>query len=140
MFQEFYQSQFIEMFGSGPEPADGLGEETVGAKLAQRNLHVPTALFDYYAVAGFHWINTKHNHLRPIDELDWYEDWLVFMDDNQGLVSWGIHRQDLSSPDPVVWQGIVGEEIDWFQEHSTLSRFLMDMWRETVSGEGVKLW
>ena len=132
MFQELYQSQFIEMLGSGPEAADGLGEEAVEAKLSQRGLHVPTALFDYYAVAGFHWINTKQNHLRPIDELDWYEDWLVFMDDEQGIVSWGIHRQDLSSPDPVVWQGVLGEEIDWFQENSTLSRFLMEMWRETV--------
>lgn len=132
MFQEFYQSQFIEMLGSGPEAADGLGEEVVEAKLAQRGLHVPTALFDYYAVAGFHWINTKQNRFRPIDELDWYEDWLVFMDDEQGIVSWGIHREDLSSPDPVVWQGVLGEEIDWFQENSTLSRFLMEMWRETV--------
>jgi hypothetical protein len=89
-------------------------EETVQATLAERGLHVPTALFDYYAVAGFYWINAKYNQLRPIDELGWYEDWLVFMDDDQGLVSWGGHKQDLNSSDPVVWQGIVSEEIDWF--------------------------
>jgi len=140
MFQEFYQSQFREIFGSAPEPADGMGEEAVQAKLAQRDLQMPAALFDYYAVAGFHWINTKQNHLRPIAELEWFQDWLVFMDDEHGLVSWGIHKHDLSSPDPLVWQGIVGEEIDWFQEHTTLSRFLTDMWREIASGEDVKLW
>ena len=77
-------------------------------------------------------MNKKQNRLRPIEELDWYKDWLVFMDDDQGLVSRGIHRQDLSSSDPVIWQGILGEEIDWFQEDLTLTEFLMEMCREAV--------
>jgi hypothetical protein len=132
MFELFYESHFREIFGSEPEPADGLGEESVEARLAQRGLQIPQALFDYYSVAGYHWINKKQNRLRPIEELDWNRDWLVFMDDDQGLVSWGIHRQDLSSPDPVVWQGILGEEIDWFQEKLTLSEFLIEMCRENV--------
>jgi hypothetical protein len=89
-------------------------QQTVSEKnpSGPRGLHIPQALFDYYAVAGYHWVNKKQNRLRPIEELDWYKDWLVFMDDDQGLVSWGIHRQDLSSSDPVVWRGILGEEID----------------------------
>jgi hypothetical protein len=132
MFQPFYTSHFREIFGSEPEPADGLGEESVEDRLAQRGLQIPKALFDYYSVAGYHWINRERNRLRPIEELDWYEELLVFMDDDQGIVSWGIHKQDLSNPDPVVWQGVLGEETDWLQDTSTLSRFLIDMWRETV--------
>jgi hypothetical protein len=132
MFELFYTSHFREMFGSEPEPADGLGDESVEARLTERGLRIPAALFDYYSVAGYHWINTKQNRLRPIEELDWYVDWLVFMDDDQGLVSWGIHRQDLNIPDPVVWQGILGEEIDWFQEDLSLSKFLMEMCREAA--------
>ena len=132
MFELLYESHFREIFGSELEPADGLGEESVQSRLAQRGLHIPQALFDYYSVAGYHWVNKKQNRLRPIEELDWYKDWLVFMDDDQGLVSWGIHRQDLSSSDPVIWQGILGEEIDWFQEDLTLSEFLIEMCREAV--------
>jgi hypothetical protein len=132
MFDLLYESHFREIFGSEPGPADGLGEESVQARLAQRGLHIPQALFDYYAVAGYHWVNKKQNRLRPIEELDWYSDWLIFMDDDQGLVSWGIQRQDLSSSDPVVWQGILGEEIDWFQEDLTLSEFLIEMCREAL--------
>jgi hypothetical protein len=132
MFQPFYTSHFREIFGSEPEPTDGLGEESVEDRLAQRGLQIPKALFDYYSVAGYHWINRERNRLRPIEELDWYEDWLVFMDDDYGIVSWGIHKQDLSNPDPVIWQGVLGEETDWLQDTSTLSRFLIEMWRETV--------
>ncbi|MBN1255202.1 MAG: hypothetical protein JXA50_08020 [Deltaproteobacteria bacterium] len=132
MFELFYESHFREIFGSEPEPANGLGEEAVQARLAQRGLQIPRALFDYYSVAGYHWVNKKQNRLRSIEELDWYMDWLVFMDDDQGLVSWGIQRQDLSSSDPLVWQGILGEEIDWFQEDLTLSEFLIEMCREAV--------
>ena len=132
MFELLYESHFREIFGSELEPADGLGEESVQVRLAQRDLRIPQALFDYYSVAGYHWVNKKQNRLRPLEELDWYRDWLIFMDDDQGLVSWGIQRQDLSSSDPVVWQGILGEEIDWFQEDLTLSEFFIEMCREAV--------
>ena len=132
MFELLYESHFREIFGAEPEPADGLGDESVEARLRQRGLQIPEALFDYYSIAGYHWINKQHNRLRPIEELDWFIDWLVFMDDDQGLVSWGIHREDLGSPDPVVWQGIVGEEIDWLQEDLTISEFLIEMCKEGV--------
>jgi hypothetical protein len=132
MFEEFYQAHFRETFGSELEPEDGLGDEAVEARLAQRRLQIPLALFDYYSLVGFHWINRTRNRLRTIEELDWYEDWLVFMDDDRGIVSWGIHKQDLGNPDPVVWQGVLGEETDWLQDTSTLSRFLVEMWKEVV--------
>jgi hypothetical protein len=132
MFDLFYTAHFREIFGSEPEPADGLGDESVEARLAQRGLNIPTALSDYYSLVGFHWINRQQNRLRPIEELDWYEDWLVFMDDEYGIVSWGIYKQDLETPDPVVWQGVLGEEIDWLPEDCTLSQFFIEMWKETV--------
>jgi hypothetical protein len=132
MFQRFYEAHFREIFGSELVPEDGLGDEAVEARLAQRGLRIPLALIDYYSLIGYHWINRARNRLRPIEELDWYEDWLVFMDDDHGIVSWGIHKQDLSIPDPIVWQGVLGEETDWLKDTYTLSRFLVEMWKETV--------
>ena len=132
MFELLYASHFREIFGAEPELADGLGDESVEARLRRRGVQIPKALFAYYSIAGYHWINKQHNRLRPIEELDWYVDWLVFMDDDQGLVSWGIHREDLGSPDPVVWQGILGEEIDWLQENLTISEFFIEMCKEGV--------
>lgn len=129
MFQDFYKTHFLEILGTPLTPTDGLGDESVESRLAERDLQIPRALFDYYSTVGYHWINRKEHRLRPIEELDWYESWLVFMDDDQGLVSWGIQKQDLSDPDPVVWQGILGEEIDWIKDDATLSHFLIDMCR-----------
>ena len=132
MFDLVFESHFREIFGSELEPADGLGEESVQARLVQRDLRIPQALFDYYSVAGHHWVNKKQNRLRPIEELDWYVDWLVFMDEEPGVVSWGIQKQDLGSPDPVVWQGMLGDEIDWLREDSTLSQFLIEICKWNV--------
>ncbi len=132
MFRDFYEFNFFEIFGAVPEAADGLGEESVEARLTDRGLQIPAALFDYYSLVGYHWVNKQQNRLRPIEELDWYEDWLIFMDDEQGLVSWGLLKQDLRNPDPAVWQGILGEEIDWLQEDLPLSKFLIALWKEAV--------
>jgi len=132
MFQPFYITHFREIFGSELDPIDGIGDEAVQARLAERGLRIPLALFDYYSLVGYHRINMERNRLVPIEELNWYKDWLVFMNDDHGIVSWGIHKHDLSSPDPVVWQGVLEEEIVWLQEATTLSRFLVEMWREIV--------
>jgi hypothetical protein len=72
---------------------------------------IPRALFDYYSVAGGHWINEHHDHLRSIEELEWMDDKLVFLDENQRVVYWGIDRPDLKTADPIVWQGVNGESV-----------------------------
>jgi hypothetical protein len=132
MFQPFYISNFRQIFGTEPHATDGLGEEAVQTRLAQRRLWIPTALFDYYSLLGYNRITAQQKRLRTIEELDWYGNLLVFMDDGHGIVSWAIHKRDLDSLDPVVWQGLVGEEMDWVPETSTVSQFLVEMWREIV--------
>ena len=132
MFQPFYITNFREIFGTEPHATDGLGEEAVQTRLAQRNLRIPAALSDYYSLLGYNRITSEQKRLRTIEELDWHENWLVFMDDGHGIVSWGIHKRDLDNLDPVVWQGVHGEEMEWAPETSTVSQFLVEMWREIV--------
>ena len=132
MFQPFYITNFQEIFGAEPHPADGLGDEAVQQRLDQRRLRIPAALSDYYSLLGYNRITAQQKRLRTIEELDWHENWLVFMDDDLGIVSWGIHRRDLDDLDPVVWQGVHGEEMDWAPETCTVSQFLVEMWREVV--------
>ena len=43
-------------------------------------------------------------------------DKLVFMEENQCVVYWAIDRADLEGADPIVWQGVNGEPIEWFAE------------------------
>lgn len=135
MFERYYNECFREIFGAPLEPSDGLGEEAVRSALARISIAIPAALFDYYALAGRHWINDNHNRLRPIAQLEWIDDKLVFMEENQCVAFWGIRRADLGEADPVVWQGVNGDPIEWYAEDYRLSRFLMAMWKWTMTGE-----
>ncbi len=134
-FGDYYIRRFREIFGQPPKPEEGIESATLRASLEAKNLSIPLALFDYYSTAGQHWINRTHNQLRPIKEFSWVDDKLVFMDENQDVVCWGIDRADLGLDDPIVWQGVAGDPIKWYQEDHTASRFLMAMWAWTHTGE-----
>ena len=138
MFKRYYADKFREIFGSPPKPADGLGNDAVRSALDSAGLTIPVALFDYYSLAGRHWINENHNRLRPIEELEWVDDQLVFMEENQLVVFWGIRKENLIESDPIVWQVVNGDPIEWYAENHRLSRFLMAMWNWTVTGDEEK--
>jgi hypothetical protein len=135
MFKVYYRQRFQEIFGAALQASDGLGEDCVREQLALLELRLPQALVDYYVIAGQHYINEAHNKLWPIEEVKWMGDKLVFMEENQLVVFWGIDRTDLNKPDPIVWQGTNGDAIDWYEEKYTLSQFLMEMWKWIVTGK-----
>jgi hypothetical protein len=110
----------------GPGRARASGTEPCGrAELARAGLAVPAALFDHYALAGRHWVNTYHDRLRPVAELGWVGDRLVFLEENQCVVFWGVRGADLGEADPAVWQGVNVEPAEWYPGGERLCRFLM---------------
>ncbi|RUS95920.1 hypothetical protein DSM106972_089330 [Dulcicalothrix desertica PCC 7102] len=133
MFKEYYASQFKEIFGSPLQTSDGLGDELVQVKLQQLGLNIPKALVQYYAVAGLHWINKEHNRLRDLEELEWFDDKLVFIDENQWVVYWGISKTDLHAPNPTVWCGTNGNVIQWYDDGCKCAQFIMAMWEWTIT-------
>ena len=128
MFKGYYQRRFQEIFGKALAPEDGLGDGAVEEALRKRDLVIPLALADYYAVAGRHPINSQHNTLLPIEKLEWLDDKLVFMEENQVVVLWGIDRAKIGSTNPVVWQAPNIEPFEWYEEPYLLGQFLMAMW------------
>jgi hypothetical protein len=135
LFKQYYKDRFREIFGAPPSPSDGLGDTAVRAELGRIGFVIPKALFDYYSLAGRHWINENHNHLRTIANLEWVDDKLIFMEENQCVVFWGIDKSDLRQTDPVVWQAANDDPVEWFAENYRLSQFLMAMWKWIVTGE-----
>jgi hypothetical protein len=144
MFKEYYSNKFYEIFGTFLSPSDGLGEEVVGAELSKIGFLVPRALTDYYCVAGNHQINREYNILRSLDELEWFGDKLIFMEENQAIAYWGVRREDCNLDNPIVWQGqnidsIEGEledtSMEWYSENYRISQFLMAMWKWMITGE-----
>ena len=96
-------------------------EKRLGKKL-------PLALREYYRVAGnAEDLNTIHNHLYSIDNLEVDGDYLVFMDENQSVVSWGIRIEDLGKENPTVWQRNNTPPVEWFSEEKSFVAFMESM-------------
>ena len=134
MFKDYYRRRFADLTGVPLTEADGLGDEAVVRALAQHGLEVPRALADYYSVAGRHPINRQHNRLYPIAELEWRDDRLVFLEENQRVAFWRLPRTEVGRADPVVWQAPNAGPLEWVPEGYRLSQFLMAMWRWQLDG------
>lgn len=57
-------------------------------------------------------------------------DYLVFAEENENVVVWGILKSDLRIEDPVVYQGQeYNGKYSWYSEDSTFSRFVIQMFK-----------
>ena len=115
-----------------PAPEVAAGEHRLGIRL-------PSALREYYLIAGrFDQLNRAHNQLYAPS--DWFADAgkLVFMEENQAVVFWGVPATDEIDDDPPVLQGvnISDQPIDWYPEHGCCSEFLLLMlhWQACCGG------
>src|SRR5688572_11895015 len=65
---------------------------------------MPVALKEYYEVAGNNKeINEAHNYLIQPDEIEQEGNYFVFYTENQGVVLWGVHKDDLEKSNPPVY-------------------------------------
>lgn len=92
---------------------------------------LPAVLKDYYLTLGKHAaINYSHNRLLKPDQIGFSQDeYLIFYEENQAVVYWGIKQSDLSLSDPPVYGNYSGDEMnpDWHQECATTGGFLLLM-------------
>jgi hypothetical protein len=105
--------------------AHGYPARAVNAAEARLGFRLPEPLRDYYLSVGRHAINRAHNRLWPPDALEVSQGRLVFMEENQCVVFWGVRSRSLAV-DPRVFQTTDLEEGDWVAE-STCSQFLPAM-------------
>lgn len=116
---------------------DGCAESRIAAAERRLGVRVPTALRDYFLVAGrerrFNCVFDRL--LRPED---WFVDAerLVFMEENQAVVYWGTLAAAKRASNPPVYQGVNGEPIEWYVEHEQCSVFLHVMlhWQGAFGG------
>jgi hypothetical protein len=98
--------QFIEaIFGPLGSEAGVSVEDIVAAERAL-GVSLPHALRELYARTGsLKALHAVHNTIVPIERVGLAADHLVFYEENQGVVAWGIPRSRLSEADPPVDQG-----------------------------------
>jgi len=131
--------QVIEALARPLSFEDGTAAPEIAAGEHRLGIRLPSALREYYLIAGqFDQLNRAHNQLYPPS--DWFADAgkLVFMEENQAVVFWGIPTADETDDNPPVLQGvnISNQRIDWYEEHGCCSEFLRLMlhWQACCGG------
>jgi len=110
-------------------PGDGLPATLIETAERKSGLKIPAALREYYLVAGRLSLNKEHNRLYDPEELRLHEGKLVFMEENQRVVFWGMDEIACEQQDPEVFQANNEVRIVWYAEGLSFSDFIIKMWR-----------
>jgi hypothetical protein len=112
----------------------GYSSQSVERAEARLGIRLPAPLRDYYLTVGRHKINRAHNRLWPPEALEISQGRLVFMEENQQVVFWGV-RSRSEAADPIVYQTTDLEDGEWVAE-SACSQFLPAMmcWQAVGGG------
>src|SRR5262249_10294048 len=98
--------------------------------------HDSCVLEEYYLLAGREKrINQFHNRLLPPEKWFLDSDRLVFMEENQRVVFWGIPAEQQMKSDAPVLQGVNLREkgVQWATEHESCFTFLV-VWHASFGG------
>lgn len=99
-------------------------------------VRIPKALRDYFLVAGRERrFGTCNNRLLPPSQWTTDKHRLIFMEENQRVVWWGVSTRNPHADDPPVSRGLNEEPITWQPDHRKCSAFLAFMLHyQAVSG------
>lgn len=102
-----------------------LSPKVLGAAKVRLGVEIPAALRDFYLVAGRERRFSASLH-RVLPPSEWFLDKqrLIFMEENQTVLWWGVSTRNPDSDDPPVSQRINDGPIAWVPEHRRCSVFL----------------
>ena len=125
-------SQKIKQLYNLDESINSFGYEEVELTEVEKRLelNLPEKLRAYYLTLGKNTsINNTHNNLFKPTEIGFSNDmYLMFYEENQSVVSWGIKHTDLELDNPPVWGNYGSNELpDWQLEANTTELFLLLM-------------
>ncbi|QEL13321.1 hypothetical protein [Limnoglobus roseus] len=131
-FAERYRKLLADITGNSSSNY-GYSLRAVETAEVQLGLRIPDALRDYYLSVGRHELNHVHNRILSPDDLSVSQRRLVFQEENQCVLYWGV-RARTTAVDPMVFQTMDFEDGDWVAE-TRCSQFLPGMlcWYATGS-------
>lgn len=128
-FGDLYIEMVCRHIGRRPKRSDGVTEATMKKCERRLNLQLPSAMREYYLMAGrLDRLNKAHNRLYSLDELGVEDSHLWFMEENQAVVHWGISIKKISNDDPIVYQRANVDGAKWYSEKMSFSRFIVRMY------------
>ena len=100
---------------------NGISENEILNCERRLGIKFPKALRKYYQELGKHFkLNQSHNNLISLEKLEVYDNYLVFLIENQGVVHWGIKIEDIDNFNPKVYKKI---ENEWELDSESLIKF-----------------
>jgi|SRR5215510_8708455 len=124
-----YATEMKTILGRRLNRQDGIERTSLAASEKRLKLSLPRALRLYYQVAGKLAINKEHNFLYEPKELTKLDAKLVFMEENQAVVFWGVDIKAIDQSDPEVFQANNETPLIWYSEGLSFSDFIIQMWR-----------
>lgn len=128
-YETLYRELVGKHLGREPKLDEGLTNEKISQTEQRLGFKLPESLRKYYLVTGnLPEINKYHNRLLNLIELDVNDDgFLVFMEENQAVVYWGIKVRNITDSDPEIWQIINEKPFESYSEESPFSEFIIKM-------------
>ena len=132
-----YGRALLRIFSRPLRKGDAVPEARLRRAEKRLGVALPGAMRDYYLLAGSAAENREHNVLFTPDELALEGGYLVFMEENQAVVHWGIPLSLTRRADPQVWQRVNADIPEWHSEDMTFSVFIV---KNLAWQRGVELW
>ena len=123
----FPHRQLLErLLARALERDDGVSPERLSAATARLGFELPAVVTDFYRLSGSAPELQVHNRLREPEALTVEDGYLVFMEENQRVVDWGLRLPIGGEADPEVWQrGNDDNEPEWYSEGMPFSVFIV---------------
>ena len=127
-YRDLYADLVRRHLGRGPKAPDGIPEARLKACERRLGVPLPAAVRCYYRLAGrADRINNAHNRLLAPHQLRFEGAHLLFMEENQDVVHWGLPAKRLGDDDPPVYQRADAEGARWYSERMRFSKFIVIM-------------
>jgi hypothetical protein len=134
--------QKIKLLYSLPQNNNyGIDENEIISIENELKIKLPKILREYYSTLGKNKIvNNSFNRLFEPKEISFAKDknYLVFYEENQGVVYWAINRNDIGNENAKVYGNYDPEDLtqDWFIDSETIDNFLLSMayWNGALEG------
>lgn len=138
MFVESYQDTFATV-GVRLGRNDACSAADINKAERRLGIMLPESLKEFYRIAGREKrVNQCHNRLLSLEELWIDSERVVFMEENQSVVFWGIPAVREAKPDAALFQGVNCHDkgIEWYSETDSCSTFLnvMVVWHASFGG------
>jgi hypothetical protein len=132
-YVNLYNELVQQLLGRKLKRSDGISVSEIKKQERKLGGSLPEAMRDYYRVAGrLDELNKFNNRLFDLDELEIEGEYLLFMEENQVVVLWGIKKTD-AKPDPEVLQRVNLDHAEWYSEKLTFSQFMIRMYKWQVT-------